>query len=43
MRSEGLQGFFRLLGTLEGGETLVADNVLQNRVDTRANCTARII
>jgi len=43
LRSEGLQGFFRLLGTLEGGETLVADNVLQTRVSSSAGCTARII
>ena len=40
---EGLRGFFRLLGTLEGGATLVADNVLETTVNRGASCIARVI
>ncbi len=43
LTSEGLRGFFRLLGTLEGGATLVADNVLDTGVNRSANCVARVI
>lgn len=43
LESDGLQGFFRLLGELEGGGTLVADNVLTTRVKDGANCVARVI
>lgn len=43
LKAEGLKGFFRLLGTLGGGETLVADNVLDSRVDRNAACVARVI
>lgn len=41
--TDGLQGFFRLLGELEGGGTLVADNVLTTRVKDGASCVARVI
>lgn len=43
LQADGLQGFFRLLGELEGGGTLVADNVLTSRVSNGANCVARVI
>lgn len=43
LQSDGLQGFFRLLGELEGGGTLVAENVLSTRVKDGANCVARVI
>lgn len=43
LKAEGVQGFFRLLGTLEGGATLVADNVLRKQVNNGANCIARVI
>lgn len=43
LKAEGVQGFFRLLGTLEGGATLVADNVLRQHVSNGANCIARVI
>ncbi|MGV3490347.1 MAG: hypothetical protein ACO1OG_03410 [Devosia sp.] len=36
------QGFFRLIGELEGGATLVADNVLEGPAGG-GNCVARII
>jgi hypothetical protein len=43
LQSEGQQGFFKLLGTLEGGATLVADNVLEGGASGGASCIARII
>lgn len=43
LTTEGLRGFFRLLGTFEGGATLVADNVLDTGVNRSANCVARVI
>jgi hypothetical protein len=43
LQSDGLQGFFRLLGPLEGGGTLVADNVLTTSVQNGAACVARVI
>lgn len=43
LKAEGVQGFFRLLGALEGGATLVADNVLRQQVNSGANCIARVI
>lgn len=43
LKADGVQGFFRLLGTLDAGETLVADNVLQQRVDNGGSCVARVI
>lgn len=43
LKSEGKRGFFALLGPLAGGETLIADNVLEGGVDTSAGCVARVI
>ena len=43
LQAEGLQGFFRLLGPLDGGATLVADNVLDTRVSDGSSCVARVI
>jgi len=43
LKSAGQKGFFALLGPLAGGQTLVADNVLQGRADKGADCTARVI
>jgi hypothetical protein len=43
LTQEGLRGFFKLLGTLEGGATLVADNVLETTVNRGADCVARVI
>jgi hypothetical protein len=43
IRSEGKVGFFALLGPLSGGETLIADNVLDDAADKGAECIARVI
>lgn len=43
LRSEGKRGFFALLSPLAGGETLVADNVLDSAADAAADCVARVI
>jgi hypothetical protein len=43
IKSEGKVGFFALLGSLDGGETLVADNVLQAPAGQGAQCVARVI
>ena len=43
LTTEDLRGFFRLLGTLEGGATLVADNVLDTNMSRSTNCVARVI
>lgn len=43
LKSEGKRGYFALLGPLGGGETLVADNVLDGTADQAADCVARVI
>lgn len=43
LKSEGKRGFFALLRPLPGGDTLVADNVLDGATDTAADCVARVI
>jgi hypothetical protein len=43
LKSEGKRGFFALLNPLAGGDTLVADNVLDSRADQAAACVARVI
>ena len=43
IKSEGKVGYFAIIGPLNGGETLVADNVLQGGADAGAACTARVI
>ena len=43
LKSEGKRGFFALLNPLAGGDTLVADNVLDDRADESAACVARVI
>lgn len=43
LKSEGQVGFFALLGTLGGGQTLVADNVLQGAAAQSAPCVARVL
>lgn len=43
LKSEGKRGFFALLSPLPGGDTLVADNVLDGGADQAAACVARVI
>ncbi len=43
LKSEGKRGFFALLRPLAGGETLVADNVLDSAANQAADCVARVI
>lgn len=43
LASEGKRGFFALIGSLGGGETLIADNVLDGEVKRNAACVARTI
>ncbi|WP_156387269.1 hypothetical protein [Devosia sp. Root105] len=43
LKSEGKRGFFALLNPLAGGETLVADNVLDSAASEAADCVARVI
>ena len=43
LKSEGQVGFFALLGTLGGGQTLVADHVLQGAAAQSAPCVARVL
>lgn len=43
LKGEGKRGFFALLSPLPGGETLVADNVLDGAADQAAACVARVI
>ncbi len=43
LKSEGKRGFFALLRPLAGGETLVADNVLDSAASEAADCVARVI
>jgi len=43
LKSEGKRGYFALLSPLAGGDTLVADNVLDGDADKSAACVARVI
>lgn len=43
LKSEGKRGFFALLNPLAGGDTLVADNVLDDGTDQATDCVARVI
>ncbi len=43
LKGEGKRGFFALLSPLAGGDTLVADNVLDGGADQAAACVARVI
>ena len=43
LKSEGKRGFFALLNPLAGGDTLVADNVLDGGSDQATDCVARVI
>ena len=43
LKSEGKRGFFALLRPLPGGDTLVADNVLDGATSQAADCVARVI
>ena len=43
LKGEGQVGFFALLRPLSGGETLVADNVLQATPSPSAPCVARVL
>ena len=43
LKSEGKRGFFALLNPLPSGQTLVADNVLEDAADQAAACVARVI
>lgn len=43
LASEGKRGYFALIGPLGGGDTLVADGVLDEQVDAAAACVARTI
>lgn len=43
LKDEGKRGFFALLSPLAGGETLIADNVLDGSADQATACVARVI
>jgi len=43
LKTEGKRGFFALLRPLPGGDTLVADNVLDGATSETADCVARVI
>jgi hypothetical protein len=43
LKSEGKRGYFALLSPLAGGDTLVADNVLDSAANEAAACVARVI
>ena len=43
LKQEGKRGFFAILSPLAGGETLVADNVLDGQASETADCVARVI
>lgn len=43
LKGEGKRGFFALIGPLGGGETLVADDVIEGDAPVGADCAARII
>lgn len=43
LKSEGKRGFFAIIGELGGGESLVADNVLDGQAQKDDVCIARVI
>lgn len=43
LKKEGKRGFFALLNPLAGGETLVADNVIDGGANEATDCVARVI
>lgn len=43
LKGEGKRGFFALLRPLPGGDTLVAENVLDGAISQAADCVARVI
>lgn len=43
LKKEGTRGFFAIIGELGGGESLVADNVLDGKVRKDDVCIARVI
>ena len=43
LKTEGKRGFFALLRPLPGGDTLVADNVLDGQTGETTDCVARVI
>ena len=43
LKNEGKRGFFAIIGELGGGESLVADDVLDGSAGTDDICTARVI
>lgn len=43
LKGEGKRGFFALLRPLAGGDTLVAENVIEGGADQAAACVARVI
>lgn len=43
LKNEGKRGFFAIIGELGGGESLVADNVLDGEAGTDDVCVARVI
>ena len=43
LKNEGKRGYFAIIGELGGGESLVADNVLDGQAGTDDVCIARVI
>jgi hypothetical protein len=43
LKKEGTRGFFAIIGDLGGGESLVADDVLDGKANTDDICIARVI
>jgi hypothetical protein len=43
LKNEGTRGFFAIIGELGGGESLVADGVLDGRAGQDETCVARVI
>jgi len=43
LKNEGKRGFFAIIGELRGGESLVADNVLDGHAGEDDVCVARVI
>jgi hypothetical protein len=43
LKNEGTRGFFAIIGELGGGESLVADGVLDGKANTDDICIARVI
>jgi hypothetical protein len=43
LKKDGQRGYFAIMGELGGGKSLVADNVLGNKVKNGETCIARVI